>query len=159
MRTTLLTGLTVLSIWVTAPGAYGQKPPLRPNRPGSSSSAAIEVITRTINDCEDRTDRFVRTLRRALNISSLDGTSREQDLNRSARRLEEAMDDVGKSWNRDKDVSKTRHYVMKAIQSAKNIDITVRNRRLHPEAEAQWREVRGQINLLARAFKLPTVNW
>ena len=69
------------------------------------------------------------------------------------------MDRVGKSWNKEKDVAKTRRHVRDAIGDAKNIDVTMRKRRLNPDAEEQWRAVRIQINLLARAFQLPTVSW
>jgi hypothetical protein len=139
--------------------AFLQAVPCLAQRGRPGSGASIDTITRTINDCEERTDRFVRALRRALNSSVLDGTNREDQLNRAARNLEESMDRVGRSWNRDKDVAKTRRWVREAIDNAKNIDVTMRNRRLHPEAEEQWRAVRFQVNLLARAFKLPTVNW
>lgn len=131
----------------------------RPNRPGASAAASIEIITRTINDCEDRTDKFVRSLRRAMNWSSLEGSAREDDLNRATKDLERSMDRVGDSWNRDKDVSKTRSHVRNAISSARNINATMRARRLDPGVEREWTEVRGQLNLLARAFNLPSVSW
>lgn len=143
---------TLTCLLSTVPAAWAQRPGL--GRPGS-----IDVITRTINDCEERTDKFVRTLRRALRDSSLNGTNREDDLNRSSKELERSMDRVGRSWNREKDVSKTRQHVRAAISDARNIDITMRNRRLGGDAEREWRAVRIQVDLLARAFSLPSVRW
>ncbi len=153
MQQRLLAGV-LLAIGSLTVSVWGQRVPARPG-----GAASIEIITRTINDCEDRTDRFVKALRRALNSSGLDGSNREDDLNRSAKNLERSMDRVGKSWNKEKDVAKTRRHVRDAIGDAKNIDVTMRKRRLNPDAEEQWRAVRIQINLLARAFQLPTVSW
>jgi hypothetical protein len=128
-------------------------------RPSAGSAASIEIITRTIDDCEDRTDKFVRSLRRAMNWSSLDGTAREDELQRVSRDLEKSMDRVKKAWTRKKDVSETRRHVDEAIRSARNVNVTMRARRLDPGVERDWMEVRGQLNLLARAFKLPSIPW
>ncbi|MBL8228733.1 MAG: hypothetical protein JNL98_09665 [Bryobacterales bacterium] len=149
----------MLPIFLAALCLSALTPASRAQRPGLGGAAGVEVITRTINDCENRTDRFVKALRRALDRSALSGTNREDDLNRSAKELERSMDRVGKSWNREKDVAKTRQHVRSAIADARNIDITMRNRRLGGDAEEQWRAVRIQIELLARAFKLPSVRW
>lgn len=153
-----MTGAALLLAATLLPAqSYERYRPNRPDRPGSSAS--IEIITRTINDCEENTDKFVRTLRRALNRSSLDGTSREDDLNQATRDLERTMDRMGRAWNRDKDVSRTRSLVRDAISSARNVNFTMRTRRLDRDVERDWAEVRAQVNLLARAFKLPTVSW
>jgi hypothetical protein len=154
MRLNLFVPLLVVCLSGTAAHAQERR------RPGSvSSSASIQVITRTINDCENNTDRFVRSLRRALNQSALNGTQREDDLQRLSKDLERSMDRVSRSWKKDKDVSETRGHVRDAIRSAQNINVTMRARRLNPETESDWREVRAQLNLLARAFKLPSISW
>jgi len=119
----------------------------------------VQVITKTINDCENNTDKFVRSLRRAMSRSSLNGTAREDELSRLTKDLEKSMDRVGRSWNRDKDLSKTRNHVRDAISAARNIDVTMKARRFDSGVENDWREVRAQLNLLARAFKMSSIPW
>lgn len=154
-RSLLLAGTLLALAALLLPAQSSER--RRPGRPDAATS--IEIITRTINDCENNTDKFVRSLRRALNRSSLDGTAREDDLNRATKDLERTMDRVGRAWNRDKDISKTRSLVREAISSARNVNATMRSRRLDSDVERDWIEVRGQLNLLARAFKLPTISW
>lgn len=128
--------------------------PSRHNNGGSYSS-----ITRTINDCENRTDDFRRSLRRALNASPLDHTGREHQLLRQADRLENALDRTGDSWNRDRDPRRARRYVAEALDAARDIDTTMRRWRLHPEADRDWSIVRAQLAHLARALDLSGGRW
>ena len=125
------------------------------SRPGSGSAASrVQLITRVINDCEDRTDDFRKSLRRALNDSRLDRTQGERELNRKADQLERALDRVGKSWNKDRDISKTRRYTREAIDAGRDIDKAVRVFRLNRDTERDWSVVRTQLNILARSFDL-----
>jgi hypothetical protein len=123
------------------------------------AEAAIEIITRTIIETERDTDKFVRSFRRALNVSAIDGTNREDDVNRSARDLENSMDRVRKNWEKGKDVSRTKRYVSEALSAARDVNLTMRNRRLPRNVETDWEDVRRQMNLLARAFRLPSIRW
>jgi hypothetical protein len=85
----------------------------------------IEETTRIMNDCEKRTNAFKGILRHAINESRLDHSGREKQLNRDADRLEDAMDHVGDSWNRDHNPGKTRRFVAEAIAVSKDINKTM----------------------------------
>lgn len=119
----------------------------------------LDQTTQVINDCERRTNSFERTLRRALNKSAMNRTPREDQLNRDTDRLENAMDKVGDSWNRDHNVQKTRQFVSSAIAVARDINKTMVNWHLDPDAEREWGAVRGELNRLAQTFGLPRVGW
>ncbi len=129
--------------------AQGRRPP--------SSSGDIQLITRTINDCENRTDAFRKTLRRALNNSALDGSSREGQLNRSADRLERALDRVGDSWNRDKSISGTKQAVSEALSAGRDIHFTLRRSSYNSDVKRDWDVVRLQLNILASKFGLSQI--
>ncbi len=144
--------MVILALAMTVPVA-AQSSRYRPQ------SASIESITRTINDCENRTDDFRKTLKRALRNSPLDGSSREGRLNRQADRLENAMDRTGDSWNRDKDISKTKRQVQDALSAARDINSTMRNWPSYSEVEREWGIVKIQLNHLARAFRLSEIRW
>jgi hypothetical protein len=119
----------------------------------------IEETTRIINDCERRTNAFKGILRHAINESRLDHSGREKRLNRDADRLEEAMDRVGDSWNRDHNPAETRRFVAEAIAVSKDINRTMIKWHLNPEAEREWDAVRGELNRLAETFGLRKIGW
>lgn len=137
----------------------------RGTKPGASELGfpacrpSIDSVTRTINDCENRTDDFRKSLRKALRNSPLDNSSREGQLNRQADQLEKSMDRVGDSWNRDKDISKTKRYVQEALNSARDINTSMRNWRFYNEVEREWGIVKVELNHLAEAFRLQKLRW
>jgi len=110
-------------------------------------------ITRTINDCEKRTNKFIGVLRQALNDANV-RYERKEDLLQSAKALEESMDKAGDSWNRDKDPERASQFVRIAIASAQDINTIMVGRSLNPDAERQWTQVRRDLNRLAKAFNI-----
>jgi uncharacterized protein Yka (UPF0111/DUF47 family) len=135
------------------PAAISAQPRVR------GGGARVEQTTNVINDCQKRASSFRRSLRRALNSSAINKTAREDQLNRDADNLSNAMDKVGDSWNRDHDMAKTRQYVSAAIVVARDIDKTMRNWHLDPDTERDWAAVKTEINALAQNFGLPRVAW
>jgi len=119
----------------------------------------VEETTRVINDCEKRTNSFKGTLHRALNRSGFNKTAREDQLNRDADRLENAMDKVGDSWNRDHDPQKTKAHVSAAIAVGQDINRTMVSWHLDPQVEQEWAAVRTELNRLAQTFHLPSIRW
>jgi len=109
------------------------------DRPGGEASARLDLITRTIGDCQDRTDRFKRSL--------VDG-----QLSRNATRLAETLDRVDDTWKRERDIARTRGHVSDAIAAALQVDSDVSD---NPE----WLEVRAVLNTLAAQFSLPRIRW
>ena len=119
----------------------------------------FEETTHIINDCERRTNDFKGILRHALDESRLDHSGREKQLNRDAERLEDVMDHVGDSWNRDHNPAETRRFVAEAIAVSKDINKTMIKWHLNPEAEREWDAVRAELNRLAETFGLQKIRW
>jgi hypothetical protein len=138
--------------------ASGLAQPPRPAMRGGGGGG-IDQTTQVINDCERRTNSFERTLRRALNSSAINRTPREDQLNRDTDRLEQAMDKLGDSWNRDHNVQRTRQYVSAAIAAARDINKTMVIWHLDADAKREWGAVRGELNRLAQTLGLPRVGW
>lgn len=109
------------------------------------------AVTATINDCERQTNGFVGSLRQALSQANV-RYERKEDLLRSARDLENAMDKVGDAWNRDNNPERAGEHVRTAIGAAREINQIMVRRRLNRDTEQRWNLVRRELNLLARAF-------
>lgn len=125
-------------------------------RPAGGGARANQT-TQIINDCERRTNDFKKTLDRALGKPGVRLGERENQLNRSASQLEDAMDRVGDSWNRDHDMDKTRGNVRVAVGFASDINRTIRAASFYGEVGNQWAAVLAEVNRLASTFGLPRV--
>ena len=125
----------------------------RPNAAGR-----VDETTRIINDCERRTNTFKKTLDKALARNNVRaGQGRENQLNRDASNLENALDKVGDSWNRDHSLDKTRASVRAAIGFANDISVSMRSWNMGGDAESEWAALRAELNRLAQTFNLPRV--
>jgi hypothetical protein len=119
----------------------------------------VDETTRIINDCERRTNTFKKTLDRALGRDNVRaGQAREDQLNRNAERLENQLDKVGDSWNKDHSLDKTREHVRAAIALAQDINVSMRSWNMGGDAESEWAAVRGELNRLAQKFGLPRIH-
>ena len=105
-----------------------------------------------VRDCERRSDDFRKQLDRALDRSSLDGTRREDRLNSEARRLENEIDRVKRELERRQDFMDVRDNVAAALEAARDIDRTMRRRRLTKDAERAWRALTAELNVLADRY-------
>jgi len=118
-------------------------------RDRSERLARIDALVR---DCENRTDSFKESLRRALDRSRLDGSYREHRLNADARRLEEAMNVVRDAWNHDRDVDRAKRHVRDAIFAGRDIERAMSRFYLRSYIESDWRMLRSELNRLADIF-------
>ena len=109
-------------------------------------------IQALVRDCERRSDDFRKQLDRALDRSSLDGTRREDRLNSEARRLENEIDRVKRELERREDFMDVRGNVAAALEAARDIDRTMRRRRLTKDAERAWRALTAELNVLADRY-------
>ena len=141
---------TAMAVAFLLPGILAAQP---------SRDARIANISRVVAHCQERTTQFRVALRAALDRSSLNGTSRQDQLNVDAERLERAMNRVREAWNREQDPPKTRHFVEDAIAAGRDINRTMVARRLNPDVQRQWDAVREELNQLAEAFELPRIRW
>ncbi len=120
--------------------------------------ANIQETTNTINDCEKRTNKFRKTLDKALardNVRA--GQGREDQLNNDANRLENQLDKVGDSWNKNHSIDQTRQHVSVAIAIANDINKAMRNWKMGGDAESEWAAIRGELNRLAQTFGVPKI--
>jgi hypothetical protein len=124
----------------------------------AAGGAKVQETTNIINDCERRTNSFKRTLDKALAHSNVRaGQAREDQLNRDADKLHDAMARTGDAWNRDHDYGRAKNNVNAAIIIARDIDKSMRNWNMGGDAESQWAAVKAELNRLALNLGLPKV--
>lgn len=117
-----------------------------------AAGARADDTTKVIDDCEKRTNSFKRKVR-------LKARGDAPNLQRDADNLEEAMNKVGESWNRDHDMQKTRAFVTAAITVSQTLNRFMTGYRGDPDLTNEWATVRTELNLLAQTFGLPKIRW
>lgn len=114
-------------------------------------------VDRLIKRVETQLDYFVHEYDRSLDRSRLDGSSREDWLNKRARDLESATDELRREFDRRDSWSANRDEVRRCLNIASDIDNSVRSLRLGAATERDWSSLRVELNALADVYGLPRV--
>lgn len=151
----LLTGMAiVLAILTLAETGSAQRRVRREARGRAMTKAQVKVV---INRVEDRVDNFVKNYDKALDRSRLDGSSRENWLMNRARDLETATDELAREFDRRDAWVDNLAETRRCLNIASDIDRNIKNYRYGAAAEANWANVRFELNTLADIYNLPKV--
>jgi len=139
-------------VFIMADNANGQR--RREVRGRALNKAQVKLI---INRVEDRVDNFVDNFDKSLDRSRLDGTSREDWLNKRAKDLESATDELAREFDRRDAWAENREEVRRCLNIATDIDRNMKNYRYGPTTESNWSRVRFELNSLADVYNIPKV--
>ncbi len=141
----------VLMVLTMAGGASAQR---RESRGRMMTKAQVKQV---INRVEDRVDNFVSNYDKSLDKSRLDGSSREDWLNRRAKDLENATDELSREFQRRDAWIENKDEVRKCLNIASDIDRNMKNYNFGAKTESNWANVRYELNTLADIYNLPKV--
>ena len=142
----------VLMVFALFDTANGQR--RREVRGRALNKAQVKLI---VSRVEDRVDNFVKNFDRSLDHSRLNGTSREDWLNKRARDLESATDELANEFDRRDAWIENREEVRRCLNIATDIDRNMRNYRYGAATEANWANVRFELNSLADVYNMAKV--
>ena len=114
-------------------------------------------VERIINRLETNSDQFTKAFDTVLDRSKLDGTSREDQLNKHVRQLERAVDRLRTELKRGDNRGETRSNVQQVMRQAEGIDRLMRNTRMAGGVEEKWTDVRKDLNTLAGMYDVKTL--
>jgi len=126
----------------------------RESRGRRMTKAQVEQV---INRVEERVDNFDDHFDKSLDNSRLDGTRREDQLNKRASDLETATDELRREFDRRDSWAENKNEVRNCLVIAADIDKTMRSRKFTKDTEAIWGRVRYELNSLADIYNLPKV--
>ena len=118
------------------------------------NKAQVEQI---INRVEERVDNFDDHFDKSLDRSRLNGSKREDWLNKRASDLESATDELRREFDRNDSWIENKDEVRKCLNIAADIDTTMRRQKLTRDTENIWARVRYELNTLADVYNLPKV--
>ena len=104
---------------------------------------------------ETRTDRFSNLLPNALDRSRVDGTRREDDVNKLVTDFEHATDQLKQRFENGQSTDMDAQMV---LQQGSMINRFMNNRSLDNRTEQSWVNVRNELNRLANAYDVAR-NW
>lgn len=145
----------VLIVLTLVDSADAQRRVVRREARGRSMNKA--QVKAVINRVEDRVDNFVKNYDRSLDHSRLDGSSRENWLMNRARDLERATDELAREFDRRDAWIENREETRRCLNIASDIDRNMRNYRFGAVTEANWNNVRFELNTLADIYNMPRV--
>ncbi len=155
MKNYWLRALVVAVVFAATVGAAaGDAHAQRRSRRGGLTKGQVGDIIRRV---ETRVDGFTASFDDALDRSRLDGTRREDDLNRRAQALESATDELRREFDRRDTWQENRDEVRRCLNVASDINAVIHRRRLRYGTERAWAALRYELNALARAYDLPAV--
>lgn len=148
----LFTGLAALFIvLVLADASHAQR---RRARGNNYTKAQVEQI---IGRVEERVDNFVGRLDKSLDNSRLDGTRQEDNINKRAKDLEGATDELRREFDRRDRWVENKDEVQRCLNIATDINRVMKRRKFNKQTESNWEGVRFELNTLAKVYNLPTV--
>jgi hypothetical protein len=106
---------------------------------------------------EERTDAFSNQLNKSLDRSRLDGGRTEDNIAARARDLENATDELRREFDHNDTRGENRPEARKILNAATVINRIMLRRNFSRQAENNWIRLRGELNVLARLYGLPTV--
>jgi len=136
-------------------GAIARAYEVRGLRDNEYDKRDIEVLLRRV---EQRAAAFRPILDRALDQSRLDGTAREDRLNEDANQLYREIADLRQDFNRARRYQDARGRVSRVLETSKQINKVIRNRRVNLDAERAWGRLREDLNFLAYVYNLEPLN-
>lgn len=114
-------------------------------------------VKQIINNLETRMDRFRKDFDKSLDNSRLNGSDREDYLNKRAKDLEKATDELRSEFDKRDAWIENKDEVRKCLNIAQDINVAMKNRRLGSVTETNWANVRYELNTLAKIYNLPTI--
>ncbi len=114
-------------------------------------------VKQIIKNVETRVDRFVNDFDTSLDNSALNGTDREDYLNKRAKDLEKATDELSREFDKRDLWIENKDEVRKCLNIADDINKAMKNRKLGAKTETNWANVRYELNTLAKVYNLPTI--
>jgi Skp family chaperone for outer membrane proteins len=112
---------------------------------------------RLINRVETRVDSFVKQYDKALDNSSLNGSNKEDWLNKRAKDLENATDELRRDFDKRDAWIENKDEVRRCLNIATDINRNIKNKRYGSGTENNWKTVVYELDTLAKLYNLPQI--
>lgn len=130
-------------------------PPFTPYNPSSGPVFSQAEMRALLTRLETNTDNFRMTLDRRLDNSRWNNTNTEDSVSMYVAEFENATDDLRNNFNMNR---ATASDATEVLNNGWYIDRFMRQNRLGAQVETQWRDIRTDLDTLARSYSV-SWNW
>ena len=115
------------------------------------TARAQEDVGRLVEQLEEHSDKFVKSLDTALDGSQYNATSSEDEIHGYVKRFEDATDKLKDNWgdNKNNKVAAT-----EVLERARTIDTFLKNHALGDVVTTDWNTIKSDLERIAKAYKL-----
>jgi hypothetical protein len=106
----------------------------------------------TVVNLKNRSERFERTLDRALDRSRYDERRREDNLNELAERFKDAANDLEDEYDNRRDYRDSADEARRVLQYGSQLDRAVSRLRLDRSVQREWSQIRRDLQTLSSAY-------
>jgi hypothetical protein len=115
-------------------------------------------VGRIISKLETSSNTFRRDFDRAMDNSSLNGSSTEDRYNAEVRQYENSLDRLRRDFDRNDNWWETRSDVSDVIREAQTVNTMMNTIAFRRNLERQWNSMRNDLNSLADTYDQPGLN-
>jgi len=116
-----------------------------------SHAKAQEDVARLLEQLEEHTDHFSKSLDSGLDHSDINGTNTEDEINNFVKQFEEATDKLKKNYDKGHD---NRLAVREVLGRAKMIDNFLKKHPIDETVTTDWTNVKSDLARLAKEHKV-----
>src|SRR5205085_8202703 len=113
-----------------------------------------ESTTSLIKQLREDTERFHKSVDKALDNSSIDGSSLEDEINNNIKSFKEQIDTLQGDWEGKRDTTNASAEELMVRARAINNFLTKHTDRFKPAVHTEWNSVKLDIGRIAKANKL-----
>lgn len=111
-------------------------------------------VGRLINRLEESSNNFRRDFDRAMDESSINGTSQEDRFNRNVQDFATSLDRLRRNFDRQNNWWDTRSDVQDVVRRAEPVNSMMNSIAFRRQLENRWNRMRNDVNALADAYDL-----
>jgi uncharacterized protein YktB (UPF0637 family) len=115
------------------------------------TAKAQEDVARLLEQLEEHTDQFSKTLDEGLDHTDINGTNTEDEINNYVKQFEEATDRLKKNYDKGHD---NRVAVREVLGRAKTIDSFLKKHEINETVTTEWTNVKTDLARLAKEHKV-----
>ncbi len=146
--------LLVLGIPAVASAQYGQYDPYgNNNRNGGYNNGQYGNVNGTVRSLKQKTREFARQLDRDLDRSRLNGTRREDEINRMADRFKDAVNDLDNNYyNNNRGYNRNDGEMRRVFQYASEIERSISRANVSGQTRSLWSSIRNDLQVISRGY-------
>lgn len=134
---------------------YGRNNDPYGNRNGGYNNGQYGSVNGTVRSLKEKTRQFARQLDRDLDRSRMNGTRREDEINRMADRFKDAVNDLDNNYyNNNRSYGRNDNEMRRVYQYAADIERSISRAQVSYQTRNLWSSIRSDLQSISRGYNV-----